>query len=96
MVELGGNRQEVHEKIRVLSHQAAAQVKEHGKANDLIDRIRHDPFFRPIHDELDELMDPATFTGRAPEQVDRFLADEVKPAISRYTEFLAGASQLHV
>jgi adenylosuccinate lyase len=96
MVERGGNRQEVHEKIRVLSHQAAARVKDEGKDNDLIERIRHDAFFKPIHDELDELLDPATFIGRAPEQVDRFLAAEVKPAIDRYREHLGGTSQLHV
>ena len=96
MVEAGGSRQEVHEKIRVLSHQAAAVVKDEGKDNDLIQRIRHEAFFAPIHSQLDELLDPATFIGRAPEQVDRFLAEEVKPAIARYTEHLGGASQLHV
>ncbi len=96
MVEAGGDRQAVHEKIRVLSHQAAAVVKEEGKDNDLIQRIRHDAFFAPIHAELDELLDPATFIGRAPEQVDRFIAEEVKPAIARYADHLGGASQLHV
>jgi adenylosuccinate lyase len=96
MVEAGGNRQEVHERIRVLSQQAAAQVKEHGKDNDLIQRIRGDAFFAPVHGELDELLDPTTFIGRAPEQVDRFLADEVKPALARYRDHLGGASQLHV
>jgi adenylosuccinate lyase len=96
MVEAGGDRQAVHEKIRVLSHQAAAVVKEEGKDNDLIQRIRHDAFFAPIHAELDELLDPATFIGRAPEQVDRFIAEEVKPAIARYAGHLGGASQLHV
>ncbi len=96
MVEAGGNRQDVHEKIRVLSHQAAKVVKEDGKDNDLIQRVRHDPFFAPIHADLDELLDPATFVGRAPEQVDRFLAEEVKPAIARYAGHLDGSSQLHV
>jgi adenylosuccinate lyase len=96
MVERGGSRQEVHERIRVLSHQAAAQVKEHGKSNDLIERIRHDAFFAPIHADLDDLMDPETFIGRAPEQVDRFVAEEVKPVLARYQAHLGGSSQLHV
>ena len=96
MVEAGESRQEVHEKIRVHSHKAAAVVKDEGKPNDLISRIKHDPAFAPIHPELDELLDPVSFVGRAPEQVDRFLAEEVRPAIARYTEHLGGNSLLHV
>jgi len=96
MVEAGGNRQDVHEAIRVLSHQAAAQVKLEGKDNDLIERIRADAFFAPIHASLDALLDPATFTGRAEQQVDRFLADEVRPAIAKYAAQLGGSSELAV
>jgi adenylosuccinate lyase len=96
MVEAGGNRQDVHERIRVLSHQAAAAVKNEGKDNDLIDRVRKDPFFHPIVAELDELLDPRTFVGRAPQQVELFIRDEVKPALAAYSGQLAGTSQLHV
>ena len=53
-------------------------------------------FFAPIHAKLDALLDPSTFIGRAPEQVDAFLADEVKPALKPYTKALKGASQLAV
>lgn len=96
MVEAGGDRQEVHEEIRVLSHEAAAEVKQKGRDNDLIARIRAKPFFAPIHAKLDALLDPSTFIGRAPEQVDAFLADEVKPALKPYAKALKGASQLAV
>ena len=96
MVEAGGNRQDVHEAIRVLSHQAAAEVKLEGKDNDLIARIRGDAFFAPIHAQLDSLLDPATFTGRAEQQVDRFLADEIRPALAKYAAQLGGNSELAV
>jgi adenylosuccinate lyase len=88
IVKAGGDRQECHEKIRVLSHQAGAVVKEQGGENDLIDRVRKDNYFEPIWSQLDALLDPSTFIGRAPEQVDKFLADWVKPALNPYTEAL--------
>ncbi|CAN8030946.1 unnamed protein product, partial [Ixodes persulcatus] len=69
MVKAGGNRQDCHEKIRVLSHEAAAQVKEKGMPNDLVERIRADSYFAPIHARLDSLLEPSSFIGRAPEQV---------------------------
>ncbi|KAK9681344.1 Adenylosuccinate lyase C-terminus [Popillia japonica] len=84
MVKKGGDRQVCHEKIRVLSHQAAAEVKQHGRDNDLIDRIKGDSYFEPILDELDKLLDPSSFTGRAAEQVDEFLKEEVKPVLAMY------------
>lgn len=96
MVEAGGDRQVVHERIRVLSHEASAEVKQHGRDNDLIARIRADVYFRPVHGQLDALLDPSTFIGRAPEQVDAFLAEEVKPALAPYAKALGGASQLAV
>jgi adenylosuccinate lyase len=96
MVAAGGNRQDVHEKIRVLSHQAGARVKQEGLDNDLIPRIRADAFFAPIHDRLDQLLDPRTFIGRAPQQVERFLAQEVRPALAGYATQLQGKSELHV
>lgn len=63
LVKRGVSRQEAHEQIRVLSHQATAVVKD-GKDNDLIKRIRRTEFFMPIWDELDQLMDPKTFIGK--------------------------------
>ncbi|KAI0033498.1 adenylosuccinate lyase [Vararia minispora EC-137] len=82
LVKKGGDRQAAHEHIRVLSHEAAHQVKQLGLENDLIERVRKEPYFDPIKDELDMLLDPKTFVGRAPEQVDRFLAEWVQPALS--------------
>lgn len=61
-----------------------------GKDNDLIERIRDDPYFAPIRDDLDSLLDPASFVGRAPEQVTEFLEDEVKPVLSKYKDKLEG------
>ncbi|KAG6820547.1 hypothetical protein H0H93_015432 [Arthromyces matolae] len=82
MVKAGGDRQEAHEQIRVLSHQAAHQVKNLGLENDLIERIRSEPYFDPIKGQLDALLEPSSFIGRAPEQVDSFLRDWVTPALA--------------
>ncbi|XP_074036037.1 adenylosuccinate lyase [Leptinotarsa decemlineata] len=88
MVKKGGDRQECHEKIRVLSHEAGAQVKEHGKDNDFLDRVRADPYFRPIVAELQSLLDPSTYIGRAADQVTEFLEEEVEPILSIYKDAL--------
>ncbi|KAI0299024.1 adenylosuccinate lyase [Multifurca ochricompacta] len=82
LVKKGGDRQESHERIRVLSHEAAHQVKQLGLENDLIERVREDSYFDPIKDELDVLLDPRSFIGRAPEQVDKFLNEWVAPALA--------------
>lgn len=73
-----------HEKIRVLSHEAGAQVKQHGFDNDLVERIRKNPYFQPILNQLDDLLDPTTFVGRAPDQVLEFLQEEVQPVLDLY------------
>ena len=62
-------RQDCHEKIRVLSQQAAAVVKQEGGDNDLLTRVQADPYFSPILSHLDTILDPKTFIGRAPQQV---------------------------
>jgi adenylosuccinate lyase len=82
MVRAGADRQEVHEAIRVHSLAAAARVKQDGLDNDLVDRVRNDPFFAPIHDRIDALLEPSTFVGRAPEQVRAFVRREVEPALA--------------
>ncbi len=96
MVRAGGDRQRCHERIRVLSQQAAAVVKTEGRENDLVERIRDDEYFGPIHGRLDELLDPSSFTGRAPEQVLRFLEEEVAPALEPYADQLGGSTELSV
>jgi adenylosuccinate lyase len=94
----GGDRQECHERIRVLSHEAGRIVKEDGGGNDLIERIRADPYFSPIVPQLDVLLDPRSFVGRAPEQVDSFLKEWVHPALEKYQGVIlaAKASELSV
>lgn len=84
MVKLGADRQACHEKIRVLSHEAGAQVKEHGKDNDLVERIKADAYFQPILNQLDHILDAKTFTGRAGKQVEKFVKTEVVPVLAKY------------
>ncbi|NXY85346.1 PUR8 lyase, partial [Alcedo cyanopectus] len=94
MVKAGGNRQDCHEKIRVLSQQAAAVVKQEGGDNDFIARVRADPYFSPIHKQLESLLDPSSFTGRAPQQVAKFLKEEVRPVLVPYQSKMGGKIEL--
>ncbi|MDR3278188.1 MAG: adenylosuccinate lyase [Oscillospiraceae bacterium] len=80
----GGDRQALHEAIRVHSVAAGAAVKEQGLPNDLIGRIASDPLFGMTEAELRAELDPARFIGRAPEQVTEFLENDVYPALARY------------
>ncbi|KAK0085601.1 hypothetical protein PV325_004783 [Microctonus aethiopoides] len=96
MCKAGGDRQICHKKIRVLSHEAGAQVKEHGLDNDLVQRIENDVYFKPILNELDSLLDPDTFIGRSPEQVTEFLHEEVYPIINRYKGLEQGPVELNI
>jgi adenylosuccinate lyase len=84
MVQAGGDRQDLHEAIRVHSLAAAAEVKQHGRANDLLDRVRSDDRFAPVHDQLDAMLDPSRFVGRAPTLTRQFLDEEVLPALAPY------------
>lgn len=85
-VAKGADRQEIHELIRSHSVAAGRRVKLEGASNDLIERLSADPHFAGI--ELGKLLDPAAYVGRAPQQVDEFLAEVVEPIRSRYTEAL--------
>ena len=96
MVKLGGDRQQCHEQVRVLSQQAGEVVKCQGGDNDLIERIKQSEYFAPIHSRIDSLMDPATFIGRAPEQVAEFLDEEVAVVLKRYEGKLEGEVTLSV
>src|SRR5690606_41710894 len=73
-VKRGGNRQELHELIRVHSVEAARQVKEHGKPNDLLERIAGDKAFDTTVEKLTAMLDPSKYTGRSEEQNAEFLA----------------------
>ncbi|MBQ9776281.1 MAG: adenylosuccinate lyase [Lentisphaeria bacterium] len=90
-VKKGGNRQELHEVIRENSMEAARRVKVEGADNDLLDRLRKADAFAPIRDEFDSLLDPATFVGRAPQQVADFLTEVIHPLLDANKELLADA-----
>ena len=89
-VKRGGNRQQLHEALRVHSHAAAARVKLEGGANDLIDRIAADPLFPMNREELTAHLDPSLYTGRASQQTEEFLRDYAEPVIRRL-----GGEELH-
>ncbi|KAJ1980557.1 adenylosuccinase ade13 [Dimargaris xerosporica] len=96
MVKKGGDRQVCHEHIRVLSHQSAYHVKVEGGENDLIERIKKEPYFEPVWDELDALLDPATFTGAAPQQVTRFMETEVQPALASFAKAIGNKASIQL
>jgi adenylosuccinate lyase len=81
----GGDRQLLHEQIRRHSMDAALRMKEEGERADLLERIAGDEMFGTSMEELQELVDPMRFVGRAPEQVDRFLSEWVDPVLDRYS-----------
>jgi adenylosuccinate lyase len=72
--------------------EAGAVVKGEGKPNDLLERIKKDDLFKAVHDKLDSLIDPSAFVGRAPEQVDEFIRDEIDPVLDKYSELLKVAN----
>jgi adenylosuccinate lyase len=90
-VTAGGDRQELHERIRVHSQAAARQVKEFGKENDLLTRLADDPAFANVNLEL--ALDPSSFVGRAPTQVDEFVSEHVDPIRRRFGEALQRAGE---
>jgi adenylosuccinate lyase len=83
----GGNRQELHERIRVHSVEAARRVKEQGLENDLLDRIAADPAFGVTLEALRRSLDPALYIGRSTEQTEEFLRDHVEPALARWNDW---------
>ncbi len=93
-VKAGGNRQELHEVIRTHSMAAGEQVKLHGKPNDLIDRLKADPACENI--DIDALLNPATFVGRAPQQTNEFLAGEVNPIREKHKNQLGKINDLNI
>ncbi|KAK1727371.1 adenylosuccinate lyase [Colletotrichum acutatum] len=100
IVAKGGSRQEAHEEIRVLSHQAADVVKKQGGKNDLIERIKATEYFKPVWDSIDQLLDPNLFTGRSATMVQRYCGEggPVQEQIKPYAEYIknTGAAELNV
>ncbi len=95
-VKAGGDRQELHERIRTLAMQAAGHVKLEGKENDLIDLIRADAMFSPVHARLGEILDANKFIGRAPVQVEEFLAAEIDPILAEHAKDLGMSGSVSV
>ncbi len=95
-VKKGGNRQELHEKIRQLSMQAGKCVKEEGKDNNLLELIASDETFSMTLEELEENMKPENYVGCAPMQVDDFLNDYVKPVLDANKDLLGVSAQINV
>ena len=93
-VQSGGDRQELHERIRVHSLAAAKRVKEDGGANDLFERLRADSAFARAN--LSDALEPRRFVGRAPEQVDAFVRDVVGPIRARLAGAGSSAEELRV
>ena len=95
-VKRGGDRQELHEKVRVLSMEAAAQVKQWGKSNDLIDRIIKDGTFNMTEEELREILKSENFIGCAPMQVDDFIEEMIKPILEKHKALLGISGEVRV
>ena len=95
-VKAGGDRQELHEKIRVLSMEAGKHVKEEGADNDLLEMIAADPAFSLTKDQLDAMMDPAGYTGCSAWQVERFLKEQVQPVLDKYKDMTGVKAQINV
>ena len=93
-VQAGGNRQELHERIRLHSQAAAAQVKRFGKHNDLIARLNSDMAFAKV--DFEKVLNPRAYIGRAPQQVDEFIRDVVAPVRKKYRKELTRKVELNV
>ena len=95
-VKAGGDRQELHERIRQLSMEAGRNVKELGQENNLLELIAADPAFNLSLEELQKAMDPARYTGRAEVQVDAYLDKVVRPLLEENRELLGMKAEIHV
>ena len=95
-VKMGGNRQELHERIRELSMEAGKNVKVEGKENNLLELIAADPAFNMTAEDLQKTMDPAKYVGRSKEQVDAFLAKVIAPILEENKELLGVKAEINV
>ncbi len=95
-VKAGGDRQELHEKIRQLSMEAGKVVKEEGKDNDLLERIAADPAFHLTKEDLASAMEPAKYVGRAPRQVEKYLENVIRPLLAANKDSLGETEEIKV
>ncbi|MBW7934726.1 MAG: adenylosuccinate lyase, partial [Gemmatimonadaceae bacterium] len=92
----GGDRQQIHEVIRVLSIAAARAMKDEGAANDMLQRLAADPAYPVAIADLQDALDPARFTGRATQQVTEFLLEVVRPILDANGAVDAGREEVRV
>ena len=95
-VKRGGDRQELHEKIRVHSMAAGKIIKQEGGENDLLERIAADPAFGVTLEELNDIMKPELYTGRAEQQTEEFVADFIRPITEKYRDELGVTVEIKV
>ncbi|MBN7774526.1 adenylosuccinate lyase [Clostridium aminobutyricum] len=95
-VKAGGDRQELHERIREHSMEAGKRVKVEGKENDLLKRIAEDPAFNMSLEQLESIMDPSNFVGRAPEQTAEFIQEIIQPIIEQNKDILGVKAEITV
>ncbi len=95
-VKAGGDRQELHEKIRQLSMEAASNVKEKGQENNLLDLIAADPAFHLSREDLEKTMDPSLYVGCAPRQVENYLKDVIRPLLEENKDLLGVKTEINV
>ncbi len=95
-VKNGGDRQQLHEAIRVHSVAAGKVIKEEGRPNDLISRIAGDPLFGLTEEEIRAELSPAAYTGRSAHQVEELVEDYVKPVLARYPQAVGKTAELKV
>lgn len=95
-VKMGGNRQELHEKIRELSMEAGKNVKQEGKENNLLELIAADSTFNMTLEDLQKTMDPSKYVGRAPLQVEKFLDQVIAPILEENKELLGMTAEINV
>ena len=95
-VKAGGDRQELHERIRELSMEAGKNVKVEGKDNNLLELIAADPAFNLSLEDLQKSMDPSRYTGRAKEQTEAFIANVVRPVLDEHKDMLGIKAEINV
>jgi len=95
-VKAGGNRQELHERIRVLSMEAGKKVKQDGEENDLISRIEADSLFKAVHGKMKEILDARKFVGRAPEQTEEFIKNTIDPVLEEHKALLGQKGNVNI
>ncbi len=95
-VKAGGDRQELHEKIRRLSMEAGNNVKREGKDNNLLELIEKEELFKPVHGKLGDIVDSEKFIGRAPEQTAEFIKNEIDPILEKHKDSLGEQGKVNV